>query len=51
MPTVPLYHYTTGTALIQIVKSGELWSTQLSCLNDVTELRYPIEQLREEAHE
>lgn len=51
MPTVPLYHYTTGSGLIEIVKSGELWSTQLSCLNDATELLYPVELLREKAHQ
>jgi hypothetical protein len=50
MPTVALYHYTTGSGLIEIIKSGELWSTQLSCLNDATELLYPIELLRQKAH-
>jgi hypothetical protein len=37
----PLYHYTTGTGLIEIIKSAELWSTQLSCLNDASEFLYP----------
>ena len=34
-----LWHYTTGDNLI-IISSGELWSTQVSCLNDQLELRY-----------
>ena len=42
VPVRPLYHYTTGTGLIEIIKSGELWSTQLSCLNDASEFLYPI---------
>jgi hypothetical protein len=42
IPTQPLYHYTTGSGLIDILKSGELWSTQLSCLNDACEFLYPI---------
>lgn len=35
-----LWHYTSGENLINIVRSGELWSTQVSCLNDQLELRY-----------
>lgn len=35
-----LWHYTTGDNLINIIGSGELWSTQVSCLNDQLELRY-----------
>jgi hypothetical protein len=35
-----LWHYTSGENLINIIKSGELWSTQVSCLNDQLELRY-----------
>jgi hypothetical protein len=42
VPSSPLYHYTTGTGLIEIIKSGELWSTQLNCLNDASEFLYPI---------
>jgi hypothetical protein len=44
-PIRPLYHYTTGAGLIEILKSGELWSTQLSCLNDASEFLYPIENI------
>ena len=45
VPIRPLYHYTTGAGLIEILKSGELWSTQLSCLNDASEFLYPIENI------
>jgi hypothetical protein len=51
MPTVPLYHYATGSGLIEIIRSGELWSTQLSCLNDATELLYPVELLHKKTQE
>jgi hypothetical protein len=43
----PLYHYTTGTKLIQIVQSGTLWATQAGCLNDEKELLYAIERFRD----
>src|ERR1700730_3543868 len=46
IPSCPLYHYTTGNGLIEIIKSGELWATQVACLNDSSELFYPIELLR-----
>jgi hypothetical protein len=39
-PNTILWHYTTGPALIGIVDSGSIFATQLSCLNDTTELRY-----------
>ena len=45
VPSGPLYHYTTGNGLIEILKSGELWSTQVACLNDSSELLNPIEWL------
>jgi Protein of unknown function (DUF2971) len=45
IPSGPLYHYTTGNGLIEIIKSGELWATQVACLNDSSELLYPIELL------
>src|SRR5579872_4367132 len=35
-----LWHYTTGDSLIKIIESGELYATQVSCLNDSTEVRY-----------
>jgi hypothetical protein len=46
LPPGPLYHYTTGNGFIEIIKSGELWSTQVACLNDSSELIYPITLLR-----
>ncbi len=39
-PDAILWHYTTGSTLISIFESMSLYSTQLSCLNDSTELRY-----------
>jgi hypothetical protein len=39
-PDTILWHYTTGATLISIFESMSLYSTQLSCLNDSTELRY-----------
>jgi len=45
VPTAPLYHYTAGSGLIEIVRSGELWATQLACLNDASEFLYPIDLL------
>ena len=35
-----IWHYTTADGLIGILKSGQIWSTQVSCLNDTLELRY-----------
>ena len=42
-----LWHYTNGDGLIRILESGELWSTQVSCLNDATEFKYAIRLARE----
>lgn len=39
-PPSDLWHYTTGEGLIGILRSGTLWSTQISCLNDATEVRH-----------
>jgi hypothetical protein len=36
----PIWHYTDGSSLIEIIKSGKLWSTQMSCLNDMAEINY-----------
>ena len=47
IPSGPLYHYTTGNSVIDIIRSGELRATQVACLNDSSELLYPIELLRE----
>jgi hypothetical protein len=45
----PLYHYATGSTLIEMIGSGEMWSTQLGCLNDASEVVYPIELLHAKA--
>jgi len=37
---IVLWHYTTGAGLIGIIESGTLYSTQVSCLNDSSEIRY-----------
>ncbi len=39
-PETILWHYTNGPSLIAIIESMSIFSTQLSCLNDTTELRY-----------
>jgi hypothetical protein len=46
-----IWHYTSGSSLISIIQSGQLWSTQLSCVNDQTELIYAIELFREAIEE
>jgi hypothetical protein len=45
-PVGELFHYTTGEGLIGILESGELWATQVSCLNDSSEIRYALSMLR-----
>lgn len=47
-PPPVLWHYTDGTALIAIVETGSLWATQLSCLNDYSELSYAMRLVRRE---
>ena len=37
-PETILWHYTTGSSLIKIVDSATIFATQLSGLNDTTEL-------------
>jgi Protein of unknown function (DUF2971) len=44
-PQEPLWHYTNGSALVEILRSGRLWSTQVSCLNDMTEVNYGSQML------
>jgi hypothetical protein len=40
-PLVPeVWHYTNADGLIGILKSGQIWSTQVACLNDSLEQRY-----------
>jgi len=39
-PETLLWHYTNGSSLIAILDSMSIYSTQISCLNDATELKY-----------
>lgn len=41
--THPLYHYTSATSLLNIVKNQSLWFTSIFHLNDPGELAYGIE--------
>jgi hypothetical protein len=42
-----VWHYTSGNGLISIIESGSIFATQVSCLNDATEIRYSAMRLRE----
>ena len=46
IPTTPLWHYTTGHSVINIVREASLWSTQLACVNDRSELMYATRKLQ-----
>ena len=46
-PNQTLWHYTSGEGLIGIIESGTLFTTQVSCLNDSTEVRYAAKLLRD----
>jgi hypothetical protein len=39
-PETVVWHYTSGAGLLGIIGSGTLYSTQVSCLSDSTEIRY-----------
>ena len=43
-----VWHYTSGDALISIVEAGILYSTQVACLNDSTEVLYATNLFREQ---
>jgi hypothetical protein len=45
LPDGPLYHYTSGDGLIGIVRSKQLWSTQIACVNDSTEIGYALGEI------
>ena len=49
-PDTMLWHYTNGSALISILDSMTIYSTQISCLNDATELRYGSALFQEALH-
>jgi hypothetical protein len=42
-----VWHYTSGDGLLGIIESGTLWATQVSCLNDSTEVRYGLNLFRD----
>src|SRR6516162_523469 len=42
-----IWHYTSGDALLGVVETGTLYATQVSCLNDSTEIRYGEKLLRD----
>jgi hypothetical protein len=46
-PSGVLWHYTSGDGLVGIIETGKLWTTQVSCVNDSTELRYGISLVRD----
>lgn len=46
-----LYHYTTASGMLGILRSGQLWATNISYLNDYSEVQYGYEVLREAAAE
>lgn len=39
-PVAEVWHYTTAEGLIEILQSGKMFSTQVTCLNDSREQRY-----------
>src|SRR4051794_38160233 len=45
LPKTPLYHYTRGGNLIEIIKNHSLWATHIACLNDTKEWLYAVEEL------
>jgi hypothetical protein len=47
-PSVPLYHYTTQTGLLGILKDKEIWATHTQYLNDTREGTHALEMVRAE---
>lgn len=41
-----VWHYTTADGLLGILRTGTIYSTQVACLNDHTELNYGIDLFR-----
>ncbi len=41
-----IWHYTGAEAFLKIVETGTIYATQVSCLNDSTEIRYGEELVR-----
>jgi hypothetical protein len=42
-----IWHYASGNALLGIIETGTLYATQVSCLNDSTEIRYAAKLVRD----
>ena len=51
MPRETLYHYTTFTGLLGIVKSGALWASDISYMNDSAEMRHTADLIGSEIAE
>ncbi|SRR6266436_1931698 len=47
-PDKPLYHYTTQTGLLGIIKSRQIWATHTQYLNDRREFLHAVDLVREE---
>ena len=47
-PRLPLYHYTTASGLIGIIKSRSLWATSHLHLNDLKEYKVAERLIRRE---
>ncbi|MGA1999167.1 MAG: DUF2971 domain-containing protein [Terriglobales bacterium] len=45
-PDTVVWHYTDGRGLLGILESNSLYSTQVSCLNDSSEIRYASSSFR-----
>src|SRR5262249_54303323 len=43
-----LWYYTNASTFAHILKSKQIWSTQISCLNDHSEFRFSVRLLRDE---
>ena len=43
IPQKPLYHYTSQTGLLGIVRHREIWATNIHYLNDTAEFAHAIE--------
>lgn len=47
-PPKVLYHYTSQTGLLEILKKKEIWATHIDYLNDVKEFVYTFDLVRKE---
>jgi len=46
MKDIKLYHYTSGDALLEIIKTRKLWASHISFLNDSNEFKLAFEKIR-----